>query len=107
MGVVGGVPARSLEHESPGGDILSHLAAAGRTFLQYGLVDPLEPLRNLVALAALVFIYRHGPASDVAGRRGPSSDPGVPFLITCKMPAGNDPFLEFLGTSPFLRPRLF
>jgi hypothetical protein len=60
VGVVGHVPARSLELHSGRGNHLLDAAAAFRTFLEHLVGKLLNFLELMTALFALIFVKRHG-----------------------------------------------
>ena len=60
VGVVGHVPARSLELDGGRGDHLLDAAAAFRTLLEHLVGKLLNFLELMTALFALIFVKRHG-----------------------------------------------
>lgn len=60
VGVVGHVPARSLELDGGRGDHLLDASAAFRTLLEHLVGKLLNFLELMTALFALIFVKRHG-----------------------------------------------
>ena len=78
-GVIGDVPARALELHGGRGDDLPHLAAAARTGGHLRVGKPLQQLKAVLALLALILVDRQ-PVGPVSGC--------LPFDFRCLGAAG-------------------